>query len=119
MIFFSFNARTKISVAYFFGANDQVCIPTYETSGVGKDAIITKDAIGVGGFTAYNGYDIHQNLQLRGNYTEYKYEHDGKSYYNSFYSIVLTESCTMAKPYKTDTYPLMPKIDKTFMGMMD
>lgn len=102
-------------VAYFFGANDQMCFPTYEQHG----DVITKDAISVGGFTAYNGDVIHQNLQLRGNYTEYEYEHDGKSYYNSFYSIVLTESCTMAKPYKTDTYPLMPKTDKTFMGMVD
>lgn len=94
-------------VAYFFGANDQVCIPTYEQRGMA----ITKDAIGVGGFTAYNGNYIHQNLQLQGNYTE--------SNGNFYYSIVLTESCTMAKPYKTDTYPLMPKIDKTFMGMTD
>lgn len=94
-------------VAYFFGANDQMCFPTYEQHG----DVITKDAISVGGFTAYNGDVIHQNLQDRGNYTE----SNGQSYY----SIVLTESCTMAKPYKTDTYPLMPKIDKTFMGMVD
>lgn len=94
-------------VAYFFGANDQVCIPTYEQYG----NVITKDSIGIGGFTAYNGNYVHQNLQLRGNYTE--------SNGNSYYSIVLTESCTMAKPYKTDTYPIMPKIDKTIMGMVD
>lgn len=94
-------------IAYFFGANDQVCIPTYEQYG----DVITNDSIGVGGFTAYNGDLVHKNLQYRGNYTE----SNGQSYY----SIVLTESCTMAKPYKTDTYPLMPKVDKTFMGMVD
>lgn len=106
-------------VAYFFGANDQVCIPTYETQKIiveknGEcvvDTVITKDSIGIGGFTAYNGDLVHARLQAGGNYTE----SNGRSYY----SIVLKESCTMAKPYKTDTYPLMPKIDKTFMGMVD
>ena len=98
-------------VAYFFGANDQECIPIYEKQGSGKDAVITNDSIGIGGFTAYNGDKVHMNLKDHGNYTE--------SNGNSYYSIVLTESCTMAKPYKTDTYPLMPEADKTFMGMVD
>lgn len=95
-------------IAYFFGANDQICIPTYEQQG----EVITRDAIGVGGFTAYNGDAIHEHLKNRGNYTE---SNNGQTYY----SIVLTESCTMAKPYKTDTYPLIPQADKTFMGMTD
>ena len=96
-------------VAYFFGARDQKRIDVYKQAG--HKAPITHDSVGVGGFTAYNGDLVHQNLVAHGNYTETE-EH-------SFYSIVLQESCTMAKPYKTDTFPLMPQTDKTFMGMIE
>ena len=74
-------------VAYFFGAK--------------QGGISTADAIGVGGFSATNGSKVHANLQSTGNYTE--------SGNWKFYSIVLEESCTMAKPYKTDTYPVTGK----------
>ncbi len=77
-------------VAYFFGAN-QGGIKTY-------DEKAGSSAIGVGGFSATNGSQVHANLQSTGNYTE--------SGNWKFYSIVLEESCTMAKPYKTDTYPV-------------
>ena len=89
-------------MAYFFGANDDVCIPIYEE----KDGEIVRDSISLGGFNAYNGRDIHNHLADRGNYTEV-----GNV---SFYSMVLTESCTMAKPYKTDTYPMMSPADKVY-----
>lgn len=80
-------------VAYFFGAN-QGGIKTY-------DEKTGSNAIGVGGFTATNGSQVHAKLQSTGNYTE---SGDWK-----FYSIDLEESCTMAKPYKTDTYPVKGK----------
>jgi len=96
-------------VAYFFGANDQICIDT-------------SDSITAGGFQATNGNWIHDNLVMRGNYTEIHGEYitdtgEKKSYKDGFYNIVLEETCTMAKPYKTDTYPLMPKADKEYLGM--
>jgi hypothetical protein len=84
-------------VAYFYGV---------DASGV--DAAVT-DAIGVSGFTAPYGDFVHANLVLQGNYTQVGSQ--------EFYSMVLEESCTMAKPYKTDTYPLMPDRDKTFLRM--
>jgi len=77
-------------VAYFFGAN-QGGISTTEKNSNG--------AIGVGGFAATNGSKVHAQLQSSWNYTE--------SGNWKYYSIVLEESCTMAKPYKTDTYPVM------------
>lgn len=83
-------------IAYFFGANDDICIPT--------DGAITK-----GGFQAVNGKEIHSYLQSRGHYTET--DHWG------YYNIDLSESCTMAKPYKTDTFPLMPEEDKKKLRM--
>ncbi len=86
-------------VGYFFGANDEICIPT-------------GDAIGLGGFTATNGDSVHNYMKMRGNYTD---NGNGLSYY----SMTLTESCTLAKPYKTDTFPLMPKQDKPILQMMD
>lgn len=84
-------------IAYFFGANDQVCIDT-------------REAISAGGFLAQNGDQVHARLKSRGNYV------DSGAW--KFYNIVLEESCTMAKPYKTDTYPLIPKEDKILMGMV-
>lgn len=112
-------------VAYFFGANDQRCIATYETEGTGENERIIKDSISVGGFNALNGKDVHDNLVMRGNYTEIPEsyyttdtgEKKKRRYKSGFYNIVLEESCTMAKPYKTDTYPLMPKADKEYLGM--
>ena len=83
-------------VAYFFGANDQICINT-------------DGAVDIGGFNAKNGKWVHYNLQRNGNYTD---SGDWK-----YYNIVLEARCTMAKPYKTDTYPLMPKADKEYLGM--
>ena len=59
-----------------------------------------------------NGKLIHAYLQASGNYTEIH-----GNYTDGYYNIVLEESCTMAKPYKTDTYPLMPKADKEYLGM--
>ncbi len=93
-------------VGYFFGANDQICIPT----GSATESMIgavdsTRDAISLGGFTATNGDSVHNYMKMRGNYTD---ADSGLSYY----SMVLTETCTMAKPYKTDTFPLMPECDK-------
>ncbi len=85
-------------IAYFFGTNDNVCIPT-------------DGAISSAGFQATHGQLVHANMQLQGNYTE----SSGMEYY----SIPLTETCTMAKPYKTDTYPLMPETDKKFMGILE
>ena len=84
-------------VAYFYGA--------------GSDSSLTQDSIGIGGFTATNGGEIHSKLAAQGDYTE--------SGPISFYSMVLEESCTMAKPYKTDTFPLMAGDDKTMMGMSE
>lgn len=84
-------------IAYFFGANDQVCIDT-------------REAISVGGFLAQNGDQVQTRLESRGNYVS--------SGSWKFYNIVLEENCTMAKPYKTDTYPLIPKEDKILMGMV-
>ena len=83
-------------IAYFFGAG----------SAKGVD---TGGAISVGGFTAPDAASVHSELQSGGNYT--------KSGAWEYYSIVLEESCTMAKPYKTDTFPLMAEEDKTLMGM--
>lgn len=91
-------------IAYFFGANDQVCIPV--TTGSGGNE---QDSISLIGFTPVNAEAVHENLRRHGNYTDY-----GNM---TFYSIVLEESCTMAKPYKTDTYPLMSSADKFLMGM--
>ena len=89
-------------VAYFYGAGGSN----------GSDSVdLTQDSIGVGGFTATNGSEIHAKLVAQGDYTE--------SGSWSYYSMVLEESCTMAKPYKTDTYPLMPGEDKTLMGMSE
>ena len=87
-------------VAYFYGAG--------ESKG---GSTLTEDSVGVGGFTATNGGVIHSKLASQGNYTE--------SGSWSYYSMVLEESCTMAKPYKTDTFPLMPQEDKTLMGMSE
>ena len=80
-------------VAYFYGAHDS--IPE------SISAMATRNSVGVGGFTASNGNLIHANLVAHGNYTE--------SGDLNYYSMVVEESCTMAKPYKTDTYPLMPQ----------
>ena len=80
-------------VAYFYGARDSV--PEEMSSW------LTRDAVGVSGFTGAHGDIVHANLAARGNYT--------KSGNISYYSMVLEESCTMAKPYKTDTYPLIPQ----------
>ena len=101
-------------IAYFFGANDDVCIPTHAPD-------YSDDAIGISGFRAYNGEFVHANLMAHGNYTNVKWKNKetGKKGKLEFYSIALTESCTMAKPYKTDTYPLMPEADKKFMGMIE
>lgn len=108
-------------IAYFFGANDDVCIPTHNTVGEGENTVTIDDSIGIGGFRAYNGKSVHANLVAHGNYTNVKWENEenGKKGKLEFYSIALTESCTMAKPYKTDTYPLMPETDKKFMGMVE
>ena len=84
-------------VAYFYGA--------------GSDSSLTQDSVGIGGFTATNGGEIHSKLAAQGDYTE--------SGSMSYYSMVLEESCTMAKPYKTDTFPLMAGDDKTMMGMSE
>ena len=84
-------------VAYFYGA--------------GSDSSLTEDSIGVIGFTASHGDEIHAKLAAQGDYME--------SDTMSFYSMVLEESCTMAKPYKTDTFPLMAGGDKTLMGMSE
>ena len=89
-------------VAYFYGAHDSLSDDVA--------VALTRDSVGVGGFTASHGDLIHANLVAHGNYTE--------SGPVSYYSMVLEESCTMAKPYKTDTYPLMPSEDKSLMGMM-
>jgi hypothetical protein len=89
-------------VAYFYGANS---LP----GGTGTDLV--RDSISVGGFNASGGTEIHAKLVSQGDYAE--------SGPISYYSMVLEESCTMAKPYKTDTYPLMPKEDKTSMGMSE
>ena len=72
--------------------------------------IDTREAISVGGFLAQNGDQVQTRLESRGNYVS--------SGSWKFYNIVLEESCTMAKPYKTDTYPLIPKEDKILMGMV-
>ena len=81
-------------VAYFYGAGGSN----------GSDSVsLTQDSIGVGGFTATNGSEIHASLVAQGDYTE--------SGSWSYYSMVLEESCTMAKPYKTDTFPLAAKGD--------
>lgn len=108
-------------IAYFFGANDDVCIPTHNTVEEGENTVTIDDSIGIGGFRAYNGKSVHANLVAHGNYTNVKWENEenGKKGKLEFYSIALTESCTMAKPYKTDTYPLMPETDKKFMGMVE
>ena len=82
-------------IAYFFGAK--------------QAGIETNGAISVGGFAATNGSEIHSAMEASGNFT------DTNSW--RFYSIVLEESCTMAKPYKTDTFPLMAADDKKMMGM--
>ena len=79
-------------IAYFYGA----------------DTELSRDSVGVGGFTASNGDIVHAKLASQGNYT------DTGAW--SFYSIVLEESCTMAKPYKTDTFPLMPSGEKSGGG---
>ena len=84
-------------VAYFYGA--------------GSNSSLTKDSVGVAGFTASHGGEIHAKLASQGDYIE--------SGSMSFYSMVLEESCTMAKPYKTDTFPLMAGGDKTLMGMSE
>lgn len=89
-------------VAYFYGAST---LPNGTGTGV------VRDSVGVNGFTASGGDIVHAKLVSQGNYTE--------SGSDSFYSIVLEESCTMAKPYKTDTFPLMAKEDKTSMGMSE
>ena len=87
-------------VAYFYGAHDSN----------GDDALaLTEGSVGVGGFTATNGGEVHDSLAAHGNYTE--------SGSWSYYSMVLEESCTMAKPYKTDTFPLMSSEDKTLAGV--
>lgn len=82
-------------IAYFFGA--------------GQSDAKTDGAISTGGFTAPDSATVQAKLQQGGNYT------NSGSW--EYYSIVLEESCTMAKPYKTDTFPLMPDGDKTLMGM--
>ncbi len=84
-------------IAYFFGANDQVCLDT-------------SNAIGVGGFSATSGNRVHNQLIMSGNYT--------KRGDVEYYSILLSESCTLAKPYKTDTFPLMSPEDKAELGMI-
>ena len=74
------------------------------STGAGDDSVsLTQDSVGVGGFTATNGSTVQANLVSGGNYTE--------SGSWSYYSMVLEESCTMAKPYKTDTFPLAAKGD--------
>ena len=94
-------------IAYFFGANDDECIPTYASD-------YSDNAIGVGGFRAYNGKAVHDNLERHGNYIQgYHTNKSGKRILSQeFYTIVLTETCIMAKPYKTDTFPLIPDADK-------
>lgn len=90
-------------IAYFFGANDQVCILNNEDK---------ENIIGIGGFSAPKGNEVHANLQMHGNYVN--------TVGHEYYMIDIRESCTMAKPYKTDTFPLMPRGDKEMlMGMME
>ena len=89
-------------IAYFFGANDQVCILNNEDK---------ENIIAIGGFSAPKGNEVHANLQMHGNYVN--------TVGHEYYMIDIRESCTMAKPYKTDTFPLMPKEDKILMGMME
>lgn len=86
-------------IAYFFAADDDVCIPT-------------DDAIGLIGFQAGHGDMVQRNLEAHGNYS-------GDNAAFTHYSIVLKESCTMAKPYKTDTFPRVPKGDKFLMGQIN
>ena len=80
-------------VAYFFGAR--------------KGGISTEGALSPQGFVAAHGDEVDDVLL--------DYCPDPKGYFH--YSIRLTESCTLAKPWKTDTFPLMPQFDRvTVMG---
>ena len=96
-------------IAYFFGANDQVCILNNEDK---------ENIIGIGGFSAPKGNEVHAYLQMHGNYVKVD-DPVTEQRVHEYYMIDIRESCTMAKPYKTDTFPLMPKEDKILMGMME
>lgn len=80
-------------IAYFFGAR--------------KGGISTEGAIAPQGFMAVRGDQVDDVLV--------PYCPDPKALFH--YSIRLTESCTLAKPWKTDTFPLMPQLDRaTVLG---
>ena len=81
-------------LGYFFGARET--------------HVDTTDAIGPVGFTAPGGETVHGYMKATGRYTEMK---SGWG----FYTIPLEESCTMAKPYKTDTYPRMSPEERNAM----
>lgn len=70
-------------VAYFFGA--------------GMNGVDTS------GSMDYNFYATNAKAAVKG------LDFDSK---NELYSIPLTEYCTLAKPYRTETFPLMPKADR-------
>jgi len=78
--------------------------------GAGETQVDTTGAIDMIGFTAPQGDTVHQYMKTTGHYME---PTDGWG----VYSIPLEERCTMAKPYKTDTYPLMSSKERLLMGI--
>ena len=83
-------------MGYFFGA--------------GETHVDTTGAIDTIGFTAPHGDVVHQYMEATGRYIE---PVDGWG----VYTIPLEERCTMAKPYKTDTFPLMSKEERILMQL--
>lgn len=78
-------------VAYFFGARE--------------NDISTEGAIGVQGFAATNGDLVEDALRP---YCPVP----GR---DNPYVIRLTESCTLAKPWRTETFPVMPASDRAIL----
>ena len=91
-------------VAYFFALNRIKMSP----------ALTGQEPIGIRGFTAPHGDAADTWLLATGNYHNPKSERQKNSRKSKFeyYSIELTESCTLAKPYKTDTFPVIPEKSK-------
>ena len=81
-------------VAYFFALNQMKV----------KPEMLDRQPIGIEGFTAPHGDQIDTWLEMNRNY----HKKNSIEYYN----IDITQTCTLAKPYKTDTYPHIPNVSK-------
>ncbi|MBR3822575.1 MAG: pilus assembly protein [Kiritimatiellae bacterium] len=84
-------------IAYFFSADEM--------------RLDTSNDMRMNGFLAEHGDIVHSKLQTQGRYYEVN---EGLG----VYSIPISERCTLAKPYKTVTFPVMSSDEKDVLRGM-